>query len=233
MVFLREVRVIEPYTCKVGSKEAGQKWSELASHINEYDDFKEMPRDQRSVREHFNKLIAEFKSKMKKEENSTGCNPDPPSEKDILLEEIVELMNSQPKESEKKHESERKKALDIRNQAMKTWSKSMRPCDDSDENDSDHSSDDDKSTKRRGRKKRRRTGDAFKYLEVRSAQEASIRKEELQLRKEEKEIEQERIQLERAKLEQMQQQMQQQQQQMLIQQNLMIALLGKLADKEQ
>ncbi|XP_028413619.1 uncharacterized protein LOC114536457 [Dendronephthya gigantea] len=130
---------------------------------------------------------------MRKEENSTGCNPEQPTEKDILLEDIVELMNSQPKESEKKHESERKKALDVRNQAMKTWSKSMRPCDDNDENDSDHSSDNDKSTKRRGRKKRRRTSDAFKYLEVKSAQEASIRKEELQLRKEEKEIEQEKF----------------------------------------
>lgn len=77
------------------------------------------------------------------------------------------------------------------NQAIKTWSKSIKPCDDSDENDIDHS-DDDKSTKRRGREKRRRTGDAFKYSEVRSAQGRRDEKE-LQLRKEVRETEQEGI----------------------------------------
>ena len=112
-MFLREVRVIQPYAYKVGSKQAGQKWSELASHLNNYDGFKGMPRDQQSVRrEHFNKLITEFKTKMRKEENSTGISPAPLTEKETLLDEIVELMESQPKE-EKKQDNERQKALNV------------------------------------------------------------------------------------------------------------------------
>ena len=87
------MRVLEPYAYKIGSKDAGQKWSELAEHVNEYDGFKDMPRDQRSVREHFNKLIAEFKAKMRKEVNSSGTCPDPPTEIDVLLQEIIELMD--------------------------------------------------------------------------------------------------------------------------------------------
>ena len=56
-------------------KEAGQKWSELASNLKTYDEFKEMPRDQRSVRKHFNKLFTESMTKMRKDENSTGTSP--------------------------------------------------------------------------------------------------------------------------------------------------------------
>ena len=257
VVLLREVRIIEPYLCKVGSKEAGQKWSELALHLNEYDGFREHPRDQRSVREHFNKLVTEFKRKVSVEENSTGTSPAPPTEKDILIEEIVNLMESQPIESDKKQQSEREKALDIRDQAMTTWSKSHKGEDKSDVDSNSETEISDKPKRKRPRKKRRQTGEALKYLEARSAQEANIRKEELQFRREQNEMEQERIQLERAKLDQMQQQMQLNQQQLVTQQqsqaeyqkqqlklqenliqqqmqsqNLMIALLGKLANKE-
>ena len=256
VLLLREVRVIEPYLCRVGSKEAGQKWSELASHLNEYDGFREHSRDQRSVREHFNKLITDFKQKSRLEENSTGTSPDPPTEKDVLLEEIVNLMESQPIENDKKQQSEREKALDVREQAMKTWGKSRKADDESDD-DSNDEIENDKPKKKRQRKKRRQTGDAFKYLEARSAQEASIKKEELQFQREQKEMEQEKIQLARTKLDHMQQQMQLQHQQLVTQQemqadykkqqlklqgeliqqqmqsqNLMIALLGKLTNKE-
>ena len=54
---LREIRVVEPYNYMVGSKEAGQGWTEVANNLNYYEGFKEMPRDQRSVRERFNKLV--------------------------------------------------------------------------------------------------------------------------------------------------------------------------------
>ena len=132
---------------------------------------KEMPRDQRSVREHFNKLITEFDSKMRKEENSTGISPVPLTEKETLLEEMVELMESQPKE-EKKQDSERQKALNVRDQAMKTWSKARRPSDDSDDN-SDNENTSGTCAKKR-RKTRLRSDDAFKYLEARSAQETAL-----------------------------------------------------------
>ena len=36
---------------------AGQKWKEVAENINTYEGFQKNPRDQRSVREHFHKLI--------------------------------------------------------------------------------------------------------------------------------------------------------------------------------
>ena len=81
---LREIRVVEPYNYMVGSKEAGQGWTEVANNLNYYEGFKEMPRDQRSVRERFNKLVGEFKTKMRKEEQASGIAPDPPTENETL-----------------------------------------------------------------------------------------------------------------------------------------------------
>ena len=51
-----------------------------------------MPRDQRSVRDRFNKLLGDYKTKMKKEEGESGTNREPLSEAEIILQEIEEKM---------------------------------------------------------------------------------------------------------------------------------------------
>ena len=63
-LLLREIRYVEPYKFKHGTKESGQAWSEVANGLNQHEGFKVMPRDQRSVRDRFNKLLSEFKAKM-------------------------------------------------------------------------------------------------------------------------------------------------------------------------
>ena len=83
-MLLREIRVTEPCLWKVGSKQAGQAWSETAKLVNAYEEFKEMPRDQQAVRERFNKLMAEFRSNTRAEESATGISPDPPSEMETV-----------------------------------------------------------------------------------------------------------------------------------------------------
>ena len=54
--------------------------------------FAEMPRDQRSVQERFNKRFKDFKAKLAKEEKASGINVPPPTEVETLMEEIKELM---------------------------------------------------------------------------------------------------------------------------------------------
>ncbi|KXJ06737.1 hypothetical protein AC249_AIPGENE11256 [Exaiptasia diaphana] len=87
-LMLREVTVVEPYLYKPGTKEAGLKWSEVAEKINGYALFSNN-RDQRSVREHFNKLLSSYKRKTSVEEKESGTAPDPPTETEQLLEDIV------------------------------------------------------------------------------------------------------------------------------------------------
>ena len=80
-ILLREVRFVEPYQFKAGSKESGQAWSEVAGAVNQYDGFKVMPRD------HLDHLVGDYNRKMRKEGES-GTNPKPLSEAEIILQEI-------------------------------------------------------------------------------------------------------------------------------------------------
>ena len=65
-------------------------WNEGANGVNKHEGFKAMPRDQRSVRDRLNKLLADFNAKMRKEEGESGTNPGPLSEAETILEEIEE-----------------------------------------------------------------------------------------------------------------------------------------------
>ena len=93
-ILLSEVRQKGSCIKRIGSKEAGQKWSEIAAAINTHADFAVMPRDQRPVRERFNKLLSDFNAKMQKEEKASGISPDDLSEEDLILEEIQEVIAS-------------------------------------------------------------------------------------------------------------------------------------------
>lgn len=68
---------------------AGRKWKEVVENINSNEVFQISTRDQSSVREHFHKLLADFKVKMRKEETSSGTSPE-------ILEEISEIMTNKP-----------------------------------------------------------------------------------------------------------------------------------------
>ena len=115
-LLLREVRYIEPYKFKHGTKESGQAWNEVANGVNQHEGFKVMPRDQRSVRDRFNKLLAEKKKKVRKEEGESGTNPEPFSEAETILEEIdehilsakVDLASATAKDSEQQKMREKR-----------------------------------------------------------------------------------------------------------------------------
>ena len=64
---VKEVRFLEPYLYKSGSKLTGQKWKAVADNLNCLQAFKDSPRDQRSVRERFHKMTCSTeKSERKK-----------------------------------------------------------------------------------------------------------------------------------------------------------------------
>ena len=71
-------------------------WFLVALPLNTYQLFKMAPRDQRSVREQFNKLMGDYKKKKASSERASGIEEDPPTELDGLLEDIFERSNSEP-----------------------------------------------------------------------------------------------------------------------------------------
>ena len=108
-IFLREVLVLQPFIYKPGTKEAGTKWSEVSTKINSYAHFSSNPRDQRSVRERFSRLLSDYTKKIKQEESASGIAPDPPTENEQMLEEIVEIMKSTPTPAPKDEKKNKKK----------------------------------------------------------------------------------------------------------------------------
>lgn len=186
-LFLREVLVVEPYLYKPGTKETGLKWSEVAEKINRYAHFSSKPRDQRSVRERFSKLLSDHKRKINAEEAATGTAPDPPTETEQILEDIIERMKTTPipasAKDGKKEEKKRQDALNTRDKAMKTWRKAKSNGNDESGSESEGESEKEKpSVKRR---KRRGGSDALQYLAEKTERETELRKQELELRREE------------------------------------------------
>lgn len=179
----------EPYLYKVGSKEAGQQWTGLSEKLNTYFLFKDTPRDQRSVREQFNRLIGDYKKKKQKIEQASGIECSPPTENENMLENIIEVMNSTPlhvdNSNTKKEDKRRKDAIACRDKAMTTWAKAGKS--NGTNSDSDDESDDEKKPRRRKRK-RKSTSDAFQFLAEKAAKDSEIRKEELELKRKELEI---------------------------------------------
>ena len=201
IALVREVRLQQPYIERVGSKEAGLKWTEIANSLNALPSFKEFgqsPRDQRSVRERFNKLLGDFNAKMKKGENSP-CHDDL-SEIEVAMEEIqaciCNSMSNKPPQTQTQS-SERAKAIAIRDKAIKTWSQSKQVdssnCSE-DKSDSEESASSD-SLKPRSKRKRRRGNDALEYMEMKQVTDQEIRKEEIELKKQQCEMEKQKLEL--------------------------------------
>ena len=205
----------------------------MAEKLNCYDLFREMPRDQRSVRDQFNKLMGNYKRKRSMEEMSSGINPDAPTENEEVLEEIIEMIQSTPIKNpsvdSKNEEKKRKEALATREIAMTTWKKAAKRSDEH-LDDEESSYDDDENLREQpkpARKRRRRScTDPIKYLVQKTAKESELKREELELKRQELELkaEQQKQQFQLQKL-QLQQMMETQQST----QNLFVAVIEKLS----
>ena len=190
-----------------------------------------MPRDQRSVRDQFNKLMGNYKRKRSMEERSSGINPVPSTENEGVLEEIIEMIQSipikNPSVDSKNEEKKRKDALATREIAMTTWKKAAKRSDEHVEDE--ESSDDDENLREQpkpARKRRRSCTVPIKYLVQKSAKESELKKEELELKRQELELKAEQ-QKQQFQLQQLQlQQMMETQQNT---QNLFVAVIEKLS----
>ena len=159
-----------------------------------------MSRDQRSVREQFNKLLSDFNAKMQKEQKAFGNSPDDLSEVDQILEEIQEVITSNAispcAASDKgKSESERATTLSIRNRAMTSWGKETAEDVDEEEN-----------TNPRRKRSMRSGSDPLKYLKMKRETEIELKKEEIALCGEQLNFEEKRMEAKQKRQAQMQEQ---------------------------
>ena len=243
ILFCREILVSKLFSTKKSSPERGQVWNDIADTLCQLQQ-PILRVNQKSVRDHYNKLVMGYKRKMRDELNASGISPEQ-TEIDQLLEEIVEKEAAQEAEKEnidnennRRMEFERMAADDMRRKAMETQAQTQkRKAEESNKTP---------------KKKRRNNGsDAIAYLQEKTEIEMKFRKEEMELKRAEVEFEKSRqeqqVKQQVALFEQqgnmmkvMMEQQQQQQQQMQAMQMLMlqqqqqqsqalIALLDKLS----
>ena len=217
VLFGRELLVNNPFQHKAGSRERGQCWDLIAGILNSLDQPK-FKVDQRSLRDHLNKLLKEYARRKADEEKASGIEVDV-EEIDVLMEDITVLKNESElaakAESDvraNKAQEEFKAADSVRRQSMETWAETRKR-----ENENDI---DDISPKR----KRNNGNDTINFLREKSQNEMELRKEELDLKRQELEFQKEREKQNNARNDQLVEQCNKQNQ-------AMIMLLAKLAEK--
>ena len=165
------------------------------------------------------------------------------------ISEIIKTAGDKLYATSSTDSKDKNKAKDIRDKALKTWGKSQAGS--STPNDlSDSEEDNPEEFKPRRKRQRRGGSEAIKYLELKSVQDAELKKEEMLIRQQQLEFESKRLQLEKERQEKledqikqqnelqkqqfliMQQQVQQQVQMQTTAQNLMIAMLENIVKKD-
>ena len=101
IIFCAEILVSKLFAPKKSSAEREKVWESIADKLNEL----RQPSfrvDQRSVRDHYKKLVDRYKRKAREELNSSGISPEP-SELDSMLEQIVEREENAEAENSKEN----------------------------------------------------------------------------------------------------------------------------------
>lgn len=221
LILCREVLNLNPFTTKKGSTQRSTIWDKVATTLNNCSCLA-FNVDKRSVRDHVGILQNRHKKKLRAEEKATGIVPDEPTELENLLEQIIALEESAEaeqqetgREKNRKIESDRAKAEDIRLKAME---KSKDP-----QKRQSHGMEDNQS------KRPRRSGSsAISYLSQRADINYELKREELKLKRDRQEFEKKQMEVSANAQKQFQEQQSQllkvvlQQQQQQSQQTLLI-----------
>ena len=219
VLFCREILVSKLFNTKKSLPERGQVWNDIADNLCQL----QQPTfrvNQKSVRDHYNKLVMGYKRKMRDELNASGISPEE-REIDKLLEEIVEKEMALEAEKEnidnennRRMQAEKVAADDMRRKAMETQAQTQKRKAE-------------ESNKTPKKKIRSNGSETIAYLQEKTEIEMKVRKEEMELKraevgfektKHEQQVKQQANLFEqqsnmmKAMLEQQQQQQQQQQQ---------------------
>ena len=159
------------FSQKSGSRERGQSWQNVATILNLLDGFDVTSR---SVRDRVTYSLKKFSAKNNSDVKATGEAGEEPTEYEMLMQDLLDLNNdSELKQQEhatelkNKAENEKLKALEIREMAMNTLTKTTE------ENSQQGPSE----------KRARRHGyDTMEFLREKIAHDKELREKELELK---------------------------------------------------
>ena len=225
---------VEPYKLKNRTRESGQAWDLIATHLNAI----HAPRfrvSQKSVRDRAKILLRNFKLKIREEERASGIEVPELSELDAALEEIAEKEKAAQVELDLIEESGKRSELqdkanaeEMRFQAMEKLGQSKKRKEATGETASGHK-----------KKARRSCSDTLDFMREKLENDTKIKQEELTQRRSEQQkiVDQQNNILQQMQLQQVNQRQQMQDmlaaimQQSQQQNQTMLAIVEKFAKK--
>ena len=121
LLLMREMASLGVFQCKLGSRERGQVWKQVATNLNGHPNFSVILH---TVREHFTAIMRKYNAKIRKEVQGTGLGGQELTEYETLLEDLIEryreseLKSEQEVADKKSIKKDKQTALDIRKTAM-------------------------------------------------------------------------------------------------------------------
>ena len=109
VLLLREIITSDLFKFKKGSVQRGERWEEITDNLNDISDPSFSLKDKRAVRDRWALFRKKYKSKLREEEAPSGISPDELSEKEQLIEKLIEKEESTNKadeEQKKRHWNE-------------------------------------------------------------------------------------------------------------------------------
>ena len=114
---MREMASLRVFQHKLGIRERGQVWQQIATNLNGYPNFSETLC---AVRERFTTIMRKYKAKIRKEVQGTGLGGQELTEYETLLKDLIEryeeseLKSEQEVAHKKSIKKDKQTALDIR-----------------------------------------------------------------------------------------------------------------------
>ena len=171
VMLAREILLCEPFQYRVGSKERGSVWTQIATNLKTHPGFTV---SQRAVRDRYGILEKKAKKRKREIENGTGISSDD-SELDLAIEEIIEKWEAANREFQfdsqskvKKLEKDKETAEGMRRMWMETLGASKN-----------RKSDPVEAAEEKRCKRRRGDRDTVQFLKEHSEMEFTFKREEL------------------------------------------------------
>ena len=173
VMLAREMLLCEPFQYRVGSKECGSVWSQVATNLNTHPGFTV---SQRAVRDPYGILEKKAKKRKREIENETGISRED-SELDLAIEEVIEKWEAADQEFQLDNQSKVKRLEKDKETVEEMWRMSMETLSASKKRKSDP----DKSAEEKRCKKRKGGSDTVQKSIVRWS--LRLKEKNLRLRK--------------------------------------------------
>ena len=171
---LWEIITSNVFSFKKRSVARGERWEAIAETLNKADYPKFLVKYKRGVRDRWVLLQKKFKSKICLEEAASEIAVEEPTEKEVLLEELVEKDNCIVVNEASSQKEDKYKADDMRMKALERLSQTKR------RNASPKDCLDDKP-----KRTRRSTEPLVEFLQEKAKSDRELRQQELEFRREE------------------------------------------------